>query len=124
MSASNRLTELAVKSAKPSEKVRKLTDGGGMYLLVHPNGSKYWRMDTRIDSKQKTLSFGVWPEVSLSEARERRDEARRKIKDDINPIEEKREQRRIKVVQVQEQERIEQEQATTFEVVAHEWMRR
>ena len=124
MSASNRLTELAVKSAKPSEKVRKLTDGGGMYLLVHPNGSKYWRMDTRIDSKQKTLSFGVWPEVSLTEARERRDEARRKIKDDINPIEEKREQRRIKVVQVQEQERIEQEQATTFEVVAHEWMRR
>ena len=108
MSASNRLTELAVKSAKPSEKVRKLTDGGGMYLLVHPNGSKYWRMDTRIDSKQKTLSFGVWPEVSLTEAREKRDKARKKIKGDINPIEEKREQKRIKAEREQKQEHIEE----------------
>ena len=63
MKASNKLTELSVKSAKPADKLRKLTDGSGMYLLVHPNGSKYWRMDTRIEGKRKTFSFGVWPEV-------------------------------------------------------------
>jgi integrase len=124
MSASNRLTELAVKSAKPSEKVRKLTDGGGMYLLVHPNGSKYWRLDTRIDGKQKTLSFGVWPEVSLSEAREQRDEAKKKVKGDINPIEERWEQKRIKAAEAKEQQQREEVQGTPFEKVAHEWMQR
>ena len=124
MSASNRLTKLAVESAKTSARPRKLTDGGGMYLLVHPNGSKYWRMDYRIAGKQKTLALGVWPEVSLSEARERREEARRKIRGEVNPIEERREKRRIKAEQEQEQERIEQVQGTTFEKVAHEWMKR
>ena len=82
MKASNKLTELSVKSAKPTDKLRKLTDGGGMYLLVHPNGSKYWRMDTRIEGKRKTFSFGVCSEVSLTEAQERRDEARKQIKGD------------------------------------------
>jgi hypothetical protein len=82
MSARNRLTELAVRTAKPTDGPHKLTDGGGMYLLVHPNGSKYWRMDTRIEGKRKTFSFGVCSEVSLTEAQERRDEARKQIKGD------------------------------------------
>ena len=122
MSARNRLTELAVRTAKPTDGPHKLTDGGGMYLLVHPNGSKYWRMDTRIEGKRKTFSFGVWPAVSLTEARERRDEARRKIKGDINPIEEKREQKLIKAEREQKQEHIEEVQGTTFERVAREWL--
>ena len=82
MRPTNRLTELAVSQAKPKEKQHKLTDGGGMYLLVHPNGSKYWRMDTRIEGKRKTFSFGMCSEVSLTEAQERRDEARKQIKGD------------------------------------------
>lgn len=59
------LTELEVKKAKPTDKQQKLSDGRGMYLLVHPNGSKYWRMDYRIGGKQKTLSIGVYPDVTL-----------------------------------------------------------
>ena len=57
------LTELEVKKAKPEDKHRKLFDGGGMYLMVHTNGSKYWRMDYRIGGKQKTLSIGVYPNI-------------------------------------------------------------
>ena len=80
MKLSNKLTELAIKNAKPSDKVRKLSDGGGMYLLVHPNGSKYWRMDFRLNGKQKTVALGIWPTDSLSIAREKREQAKKLIK--------------------------------------------
>ena len=59
------LTELEVKKTKPTDKQQKLSDGGGLYLLIHPNGGKYWRMDYRFNGKQKTLSLGVYPDVSL-----------------------------------------------------------
>ena len=79
MRPTNKLTELTVRQAKPSIKVRKLSDGGGMHLLLHPNGSKYWRMDYRLGGKQKTFSFGVWPCITLSQARQLREEAKKKI---------------------------------------------
>ena len=85
----NKLTELLVKKSKPKEKQYKLTDGEGMYLRIYPNGSKYWQLKYRFNRKQKTLSFGVWPEVSLLQAREKRYEARKKIKQGIDPIKEK-----------------------------------
>ena len=66
---SEKLTELAVRKAKPSSKPKKLTDGRGLYLLLHPNGSKYWRMKYRFMGKEKLLALGVWPSVSLIEAR-------------------------------------------------------
>jgi len=87
------LTELTIKQAKPGIKQYKLFDGGGMFLLVHPNGSKYWRMKFSFERKSKLASFGVWPDVSLKDAREKRYEAKKKIKDGINPIEEKRKER-------------------------------
>ena len=87
------LTELTIKQAKPGIKQYKLFDGGGMFLLVHPNGSKYWRMKFSFESKSKLASFGVWPDVSLKDAREKRYEAKKKIKDGINPVEEKRKER-------------------------------
>ena len=87
------LTELTIKQAKPGIKQYKLFDGGGMFLLVHPNGSKYWRMKFSFESKSKLASFGVWPDVSLKDAREKRYEAKKKIKDRINPVEEKRKER-------------------------------
>jgi len=55
-----------VKQAKPQGKPFKLSDGKGLYLLVHPNGSKYWRIDYRFAGKRKTLALGVYPEVSLT----------------------------------------------------------
>jgi len=79
------LTELEVKKVKPADKHRKLFDGGGMYLMVHTNGSKYWRMDYRIGGKQKTLSIGVYPDVTLSEARNRREQARKLLANGGDP---------------------------------------
>ena len=76
MRNSNKLTELKIKQSKPEEKQYKLTDGEGMYLRVYPNSSKYWQLQYRLDGKQKVLSLGVWPEVGLTEAREKRATAR------------------------------------------------
>lgn len=71
------LTDIKTKNAKPLEKEYKLTDGFGMFLRVTPKGSKYWQMAYRFEGKQKLFSIGVYPAVSLSDARQRRDEARR-----------------------------------------------
>lgn len=71
------LTDIKVKTAKPMDKAYKLADGGGMYLLVKPNGSKYWRLKYRFVGKEKMLSIGVYPDVSLADARQKRDEARK-----------------------------------------------
>ena len=91
MKPTNQLTELSIKQAKPKDKQYKLTDGEGMYLRVYPNSSKYWQLQFWFDGKQKILSFGVWPETSLKEARDKRFEAKKKIKEGINPIKEKKE---------------------------------
>ena len=96
-----KLTDLSIKQAvnkaKSSTKTIKISDGGGMYLQVHPNGSQYWRMNCRINGKQITLSFGLWPNVPLTEARMKQEESKAKIGKGINPIEEKREQSRLQL---------------------------
>ncbi len=79
------LTDTKVKNAKPSEKAVKLTDGFGLYLLVHPNGSKYWQLGYRFEGKQKVFSIGVYPAVSLADARQRRDEAKKLLAAGIDP---------------------------------------
>ncbi len=79
------LTDTKVKNAKPSEKVVKLTDGFGLYLLVHPNGSKYWQLGYRFEGKQKVFSIGVYPAVSLADARQRRDEAKKLLAAGVDP---------------------------------------
>ena len=79
------LTASQVKSAKPSEKPFKIADGRGLFLLVNPNGSKYWRMKYRFNGKEKLLSFGVHPDVSLAEAREKAEEARLKLRNKEDP---------------------------------------
>ncbi|MBE0777108.1 integrase arm-type DNA-binding domain-containing protein, partial [Escherichia coli] len=84
------LTDAKIRAAKPTDKAYKLTDGAGMLMLVHPNSSRYWRLRYRILGKEKTLALGVYPEVSLSEARAKRDEARKLISAGIDPCEQKR----------------------------------
>ena len=91
----NKLTENSIRKAQILEKQYKIYDAEGMFLLIHPNGSKYWRMKYTFDSKSKLASFGVWPGVSLKEARERRHEAKQKIKIGINPVEEKRKNKQL-----------------------------
>lgn len=68
-----------VDTAKPKDKTYKLADGGGMYLQINVNGSKYWRMKYRFAGKEKKLSFGTYPDVSLSDARSKREDARKTL---------------------------------------------
>ena len=79
------LTNKAIENAKPKDKAYKLSDGDGMYLYVTPKGQKYWRLDYRFEGKRKTLALGVFPEVSLKKARERRGAARTQLTDGIDP---------------------------------------
>ncbi|BBQ80613.1 hypothetical protein WP3W18E01_45810 [Raoultella ornithinolytica] len=104
------LSDVKVRSAKPEAKAYKLTDSEGMVLLVHPNGSKYWRLRYRFGGKEKMLALGKYPEVSLADARARRDEARKLLANGVDPSENKK---AVKVEQEQE--------AITFEVVARDW---
>ena len=74
-----KLTDIKCKNATPAAKPRKLGDGAGMYLEIMPNGSKYWRLKYRVAGREKRLALGVYPEVSLALARQRRAEARQLI---------------------------------------------
>lgn len=71
-----KLTALTIKNAKPADKPVRLFEGGGLYLELMPNGSRYWRLKYRINGKEKRLALDVFPEVSLAVAREKRDAAR------------------------------------------------
>lgn len=105
------LTELKCKSAKPLKKPYRIADSGGMYLEVMPNGSRYWRLKYRLLGKEKRLALGVYPEVSLAEAREGREAARRLIKAGEDPCFAKKEDRRERTLRAEH----------TFEAVAREW---
>jgi len=85
MSISNKLTDLLIKKSLPADRPYKLSDGGGLFLLVHPNGSRYWRMAYRFGGKQKLLALGVYPGVSLASARSARDIAKRSLLDGEDP---------------------------------------
>ncbi|EAC1014335.1 DUF4102 domain-containing protein [Shigella boydii] len=84
------LTDTKVRSAKPEEKEYSLVDGDGMSLLVKPGGSKYWRFRFRFGGKQHLMAFGVYPDVSLADARKKREEARKLVAAGIDPREHKR----------------------------------
>lgn len=88
------LTDTVIRNTKPKDKPFKLSDEKSLCLLVNPNGSLWWRFNYRFGGKQKTISMGIYPEVSLTEAREKRDEASAKVKSGIDPSEERREARR------------------------------
>ncbi len=107
------LTDTFTKNTKHSGKSAgdKHTDGGGMYLLVNAGG-KYWRMDYRFADKRKTLALGVYPEVSLAKARQRREKARELLADGIDPSTAKREEKQAKADAA----------AHTFALVAREWL--
>ncbi len=105
------LTDTMCKNVKPEEKSRKLSDGGGLYLEVMPTGSKYWRLKYRYGGKEKRLAFGVYPEISLKEARNKRDKARKLIAEGVDPA------------QAKKQEKLKHHLNATnsFETVAREW---
>ena len=83
--STNPLTAREVQNLKPSSKQTKHFDGGGLYLLIKPEGQKYWRLKYRFQGKDKTLTLGVYPEISLKEARDKRQEAKSLLKQGIDP---------------------------------------
>jgi Arm DNA-binding domain len=73
------LSEIIIRQAKPGPKAIKIFDGRGLYLLLSPNGSRGWRFKYRVDGREKLISFGIYPDVSLKLARDRREEARQQL---------------------------------------------
>lgn len=106
------LTYIQINAAKPREKAWTLSDSQSLYLVIQPNGSKLWRFNYRFLDKQKKLHLGGWPTISLAEARARRDEAKKKIANGIDPALEKKRARIAAKYAA----------ANTFQAVAEEWL--
>lgn len=106
------LTVFAVEKAKPRDKPYLLTDGNGLHLLVNPNGSKLWRLRYRFGGKQNMLGLGSFPEVTLAQARDRRDEARRLLAQGKNPSQERKTEKLATTTAAQ----------NTFGVIAGEYL--
>jgi integrase len=105
------LSDVKIRNAKPGAKPYKLADGEGMFLLVHPNGGKYWRLKYRFAGRERILALGVYPEVGIVEARERRAQARKALAAGNDPATIKKEARRLGIVK----------QEQNFEAIAREW---
>lgn len=105
------LTDTAVRTAKPGEKPIKMFDERGLFLIVTPAGGKWWRLRYKFDGKEKLLSLGTYPDVGLKDARERREEARKLLANDVDPGVNRK---------VQKAARAERSE-NSFEVIAREW---
>jgi hypothetical protein len=108
----DKLTDIAIKAARPRAKPFKLSDGKGMFLLVNPSGSRWWRLKYRFAGKEKLLSLGVYPDVRLGEARRLRDEARSLLRASRDPA----------AVRKTERVLADAEARNTFEAVAREFI--
>jgi integrase len=105
------LSDVKIRNAKPREKQYKLSDSEGLYLLVAPTGGKHWRLKYRFDGKEKLLALGSYPEISLSEARARRTDARQQIAKGVDPGIVKKAKKAARIDEIQ----------NTFELIAREW---
>src|SRR6266404_9744065 len=106
--AINKLTHTALRAAKPTEKPYKLSDGGGLYLLVNPSGALWWRLKYQFEGREKLLSLGVYPHVSLQQARGLRDEAKKAVANRVDPSAKRQAEK--------------SSTANSFEAVAREWL--
>lgn len=106
------LSDIAIRNAKAAGKPRKLRDGNGLNLLVHPNGSKYFQLRYTLHGKEKTLQLGTYPDMSLSIARQVAKAARNLVAEGIDPVQEKRRQSESQAIEAE----------TTFRSVAIEWL--
>jgi len=105
------LTDTKIRSARPQAKTLRLFDGGGLYLELSPSGGKWWRLKYRFDGREKRLSFGVYPTVSLKEAREEREKAKKLLAQGINPIQIRQSAKALRA----------QKLANNFEAIAREF---
>ncbi|MGZ8221282.1 MAG: Arm DNA-binding domain-containing protein [Methylobacter sp.] len=121
--ATNILFDVTIRNAKPTDKNQRLNDGGGLYLLIKPNGAKWWRFDYTIESKRKTLSLDVYPKTSLNDARKKATTAVNKVANGIDPSAERKAEK-IEQVKQKENERLIDlglPVLNSFEYVAREW---
>lgn len=109
--ALDKLTDIAVKKAKPAERPARLYDGGGLYIEIAPAGGKWWRFKYRIGGKEKLLSLGTYPETSLKEAREKRTAARKQVASGIDPSAARKAEKASRTAPYQD----------SFEAIAREW---
>lgn len=105
------LTNTAIKNAKPKEKLYKLADGKGMYLEVRPSGARYWRLKYRFAGKEKRISLGVYPDVSLKDARIKRYDARKLLEKGVDPSLERKLKKTTQIERA----------SNSFEAIAREW---
>ena len=105
------LTDIAIRTAKLKDKPYKLSDAGGLYLLIKSNGKKYWRLKYRFAGKEKLLSIGVYPVINLSEARKRSLDAKKLLANNIDPSQSKKEDKLNQLINTEH----------SFETIAHEW---
>ena len=105
------LTDITIRTAKGTEKRRRLSDAGGLYLEISPAGGKWWRFKYRFDGAEKRLSLGVYPDVGLKDARERRDELRRLLASGVDPGVHRKVQSAARV----------QRATDSFETIGREW---
>ncbi len=110
--ASNLLSDVAVRNAKAADKPRKLSDGGGLNLLLHPNGSKYFQFRYTLHGKERTSQLGTYPDMSLSDARQAAKTARNLVAAGLDPVQEKRKNAESQAIEAE----------TTFRSVAIEWL--
>ena len=105
------LTDIQVRTVKAQDKEFKLFDGGGLFLLVTPSGGKLWRFKYRFADKEKKLTFGAYPAITLADARQRREDARKLLANGVDPGETRKAQKAAQGDQ----------DTNTFEVIAREW---
>lgn len=123
MPATDKLTDPAIRNAKPEAKPYKLGDGGGLFLLVQPNGAKWWRLKYRFSGKEKLLSVGVYPDTGLKLARKKRDEARAALAAGTDPGSERKAEKEARNASLHAQQLMARGLALpgSFEAVAREW---
>lgn len=117
------LADVAIRNSKPDDKTQRLSDGAGLYLLIKPNNSKWWRFDYSIDGKRKTLSLGVYPTVSLKAARDRADAARQDVVNGTDPSTSRKDHKAKQATEREADRRIAEglPAIDSFEDVAREW---
>lgn len=115
--------DVIIRNTKPADKTLRLSDGDGLYLLIKPNGAKWWRLDYSIGGKRKTLSVGVYPDIGLKEARDRADEGRRLVATGIDPSDARKADKTEQVKALEADRRIAEglPAIDSFEEVAREW---
>jgi integrase len=116
-------SDISIRTAKPKDKAYRISDGGGLYMLVQKNGAKWWRLDYAFEGKRKTLSLGVYPKVTLKKARAEADKAGKSIADGIDPSNQRKEKKEAEATAIEREQRLKKGIALqdSFEEIARAW---